>query len=56
MNDVEYEFVFFSIMCTFSRRKLARIAHYFGITVPRYHYDTFRSHFEMTSSTYELLA
>ena len=56
MNDVECEFVFFSIMCIFSRRKLARIAHYFEITVPRYHCDTFRSHFEMTSSTYELLA
>ena len=56
MNDVEYEFVFFSIKCIFSRRKLARIALYFGITVPRYYCDTFRSHFEMTSSTFELLA
>ena len=36
MNDAEDEFVLFSIMCIFSRRKLARIAHYFEITVPRY--------------------
>ena len=56
MNDAEDEFVFFSIMCIFSRRKLARIAHYFEITVPRYHCDDFRSHFQMTSSTFQLLA
>ena len=56
MNDAEDEFVFFSIMCIFSRRKLVRIAHYFESTVPRYHCDGFRSHFRMTSSTFELLA
>ncbi|XP_020614318.1 uncharacterized protein LOC110052531 [Orbicella faveolata] len=56
MNDAEDEFVFFSIMCIFSRRKLVRIAHYFENTVPRYHCDGFRSHFRMTSSTFELLA
>ena len=56
MNDTEDEFVFFSVICIFSRRKLARIAHYFEITVPRYHCDGFRSHFRMTSSTFELLA
>ena len=56
MNDAEDEFVFFSIMCIFCRRKLVRIAHYFEITVPRYHCDGFRSHFQMTSSTFELLA
>lgn len=56
MNDAEDEFVFFSVICILSRRKLARIAHYFEITVPRYHCDGFRSHFRMTSSTFELLA
>lgn len=43
-------------MCIFSRCKLARIAHYLEITVPRYHCDGFRSHFQMTPSTFELLA
>ena len=56
MNDGEDEFVFFSIMCIFLERNLARIAHYFEITVPRYHCDGFRSHFRMTSSTFEFLA
>jgi len=56
LNDAEDELVFCSIMCIFSRRKLARIAHYFETTVPRYHCDGFRSHFRMTSSTFELLA
>ena len=56
MNDAEDEFVLFSIMCIFSRRKLARIAHYFEITVPCYHCDGFRSHFRMTPTTFESLA
>ena len=53
MNDAEDEFVLFSVMCIFSRRKLARIAPYFKITVPRYHCDGFRSHFQMTSTTFD---
>ena len=36
MNYGEDEFVLFLFMCIFSLRKLARIAHYFEITVPRY--------------------
>ena len=35
LNDLEEEFVFFSVICTFSRRKLAKIAGYFELTVPR---------------------
>ena len=46
MNDGEDEFVFSAIMCIFSRRNLAKIAHYYEITVPR---------FRMTSTTFELL-
>ena len=56
MNDAEDNFVLFSIMCIFSQRKLARIAHYFEIMVPRCYCDGFRSHFWMTPTTFELLA
>ena len=56
MNDAEDEVLFFSISCIFSRRELARIAQYFEVTVPRYHCDGYRSHFRMSSSTFELLA
>ena len=45
-----------SIMCIFSWRKLARIAHYFEITAPLDRCDGFRSHFRMTPSTFKLLA
>ena len=33
-----------------------RIAQYFEVTVPRYHCEGFRSHFRMSSSTFEPLA
>ena len=57
MNDAEGEFLLlFSISYIFSRCKLARIAQYFEVTVPRYHCDGYRSHFRMSSSTFELLA
>ena len=56
VKDAEEEVLFFSISCIFSRRELARIAQYFEVTVPRYHCDGYRSHFRMSSSTFELLA
>ena len=37
MNYLEEEFVFFSALCLYSRRQLAKIADYFELTVPRYH-------------------
>ena len=46
---------FFSVICIYSRRKLAKIAEYFELTVPRYHCYGFKSHFRMTSTTFELL-
>jgi len=55
-TNAEDEFVFVPILCIFPQRKLARIAHHFEITVPRYHCDGFSSHFWMTPSTFELLA
>ena len=55
LNDLEEELVFFSVICIFSRRKLAKIAGYFELMVPRYQCDGFRSHFRITSTTFELL-
>ncbi|XP_067018487.1 putative nuclease HARBI1 [Acropora muricata] len=49
-------FVVLSSCCVFTRRKLARISRYFESTVPHYHCDVFRSHFRMTSSTFEMLS
>ena len=56
VKDAEDEVLFLSISCIFSRRELARIAQYFEVTVPRYHCDGYRSHFRMSSSTFEPLA
>ena len=56
MNDAEDEVLFFSISCSFFRRELATFAQYFEVTVPRYHCGGYRSHFRMSSSTFELLA
>ena len=53
------DFLFFVVLsscCVFTRRKWARITRYFESTVPRYHCDVFRSHFHMTSSTFEMLS
>ena len=55
MNDLEEEFVLFSVICLYSQHKLTKIADYFELTVPRYHCDGFRSLFPMTSTTFELL-
>ena len=52
----EDTFVVLSSCCVFTRRKWARITRYFESTVPRYHRDVFRSHFRMTSSTFEMLS
>ena len=56
VKDAEEEVLFFSISFIFSRRELARIAQYFEVTVPRYHCYGYRSHFLMSSSTFELFA
>ena len=52
----EDDFILFSATSIFSRRTLARISEFFEETVPLYHGDVFRSHFRMTSSTFEMLA
>lgn len=52
----ENTFVVLSSCCVFTRRKRARITRYFESTAPRYHCDVFRSHFRMTSSTFEMLS
>ena len=52
----EDTFVVLSSCCVFTRRKWARISRYFESTVPHYHCDVFRSHFRMTSSTFEMLS
>ena len=46
---------FFSVICLYSQRKLAKIGDYFKLTDPRYHCDGFRSLSLMTSTTFELL-
>ena len=55
MNYLEEEFVFVSVICLYYRCKLAKIADYFELTVPRYYWDGFRSHFRKISETFELL-
>ena len=52
---MDEEFVFFSVIGIFSRRKLGKIADYFEFTVPRHHCDGLRSYVMITSSTFELL-
>ena len=52
----EDTFVVLSSCCVFTRRTWARITRYFESTVPHYHCDVFRSHFRMTSSTFEMLS
>lgn len=52
----EDTFVVLSSCGVFTRRKWARISRYFESTVPHYHCDVFRSHFRMTSSTFEMLS
>ena len=47
---------FLQLLVFLSRRKLAKIADFFELKVSRYHLDGFRSHFWMTSTTFELLA
>ena len=37
-NDLEEEFVIFSVICIFSWHKLAKIADYFELTIPRYRF------------------
>ena len=49
-------FVVLSSCCVVTRRKWARISRYFESTVAHYHCDVFRSHFRMTSSTFEMLS
>ena len=56
LNDLEEELAFSSVTSIFSRRKFAKIADFFELKVSRYHLDGFRSHFWMTSATFELLA
>ena len=38
LNDLEEEFVLFSVICIFSQRNLAKIADHFELTVPRYRF------------------
>ena len=52
----EDTFVVLSSCGVFTRLKWVRITRYFESTVPRYHCDVFRSHFRMTSSTFEMLS
>ena len=56
LNDLEEELAFSSVTSIFSRRKFAKIANFFELKVSRCHLDGFRSHFWMTSTTFELLA
>ena len=56
LNDLEEELAFSSVTSIFSRRKFAKIADFFEPKVSRYHLDGFKSHFWMTSTTFELLA
>ena len=59
LNDLEGELAFSSVTSIFSRRKLAKIADFsdfFELKVSRSHLDGFRSHFWMTSTTFEKLA
>ena len=57
MNESEEEFVFFFfyVISVFSRRKLAKIADSFELTIPLYGCDSIRGHFRMKSTTFELL-
>lgn len=54
-NDVEEEFVFFSVICICSQPKLATIADYFKLSVPCYWLWWVEEQFQMTSSTFEWL-
>ena len=59
LNDLEEEFVSFSVICTFSRRKLAKNCgllrtHGSPLSIS-YQCDGFRRHFQITSTTFELL-
>ena len=56
LNDLEEELAFSSVTSIFSRRKFSKIADLFELKVSRYHLDGFRSHFWMTSTSFELLA
>mgnify|MGYP007058841630 CR=1 FL=1 len=47
---------FLQLFVFFSWCKLAKIADLFELKVSRYHWDSFRSHSQMTSGTFELLA
>ena len=55
MNYLAEEFVFVSVICLYYLCKLAKIADYFELMVPRYHCDGFRSHFWKTTKIFELL-
>ena len=56
LNDLEEELAFPSVTSIFSRRKFAKTADFFELKVSRYYLDDIRSHFWMTSTTFELLA
>ena len=56
LNDLEEELAFSSVTSIFSRRKFAKTADFFELKVSRYYLDGIRSHFWMTSTTFELLA
>ena len=55
-GNYEDTFVVLSSCCVFTRRKWARISRYFESTVPHYHCYVLRSHFRMTSATFEMLS
>ena len=52
LNDLAFS----SVTSIFSRRKFAKIADFFELKVSLYNLGGFRSHFWMTSTTFELLA
>ena len=56
MNDLEEEF-FFSFLRNYSSSwcKLAKMAHYFELTVPCYNCDGIRNHFRIKPMTIDLL-
>ena len=56
LNDLEEEPALSAVTSIISRCKFAKIADFFELKVSRYHLDGFRSHFWMTSTTFELLA
>ena len=49
------EFYSIAAIVTFMKRELQRVSGFYEVVVPSYSIDEFRSHFQMTRNTFEVL-